>query len=153
MTTFQTEEFDLFISYQWDIQNQVEKLEETLLRNKNDLKIWRDVNQLRNNSNGLYEQLASGIRNSRIILCLLTKKYVKSANCKLEINYSFSLKKTIVYVMVDKMSVDDLGEVGFLMGNSVYIQGYKGYQNWVETKGEEIKKAIFKELNVRCKFL
>jgi hypothetical protein len=116
-------EYDVFISYNWGIKAGVEKLHEKL--EEVGLTVWRDKN-LVSGSTSLFEQLGKQIRQSKVFLCFLTKAYLQSDNCRKEFNYASKLKKKIIYLMIDRMSPEDIGEeVGFVMGNSIYTQCYK----------------------------
>jgi hypothetical protein len=155
MASKNEKEFDVFCSYQWDIKSDIEHLHKNLESAVKDLRIWRDVNELRNNNVGLFKQLGKNIIGSKIFLCCLTKKYTKSENCLRELNFAAKMSKPIIYLMIEKMNVDQLDpEVAFIMGNAVYIQCYKNPTNWFESGGnlEEITDSINDELEVKIYF-
>ena len=88
------EECDIFISYNWGIKEAVEKFHEKL--EANGFRVWRDK-FLKQGHQSLFEQLGKKIKESTVFLCFLTKDYVKSDNCRKELNYAAKLKKTIIY--------------------------------------------------------
>ena len=77
-----SENFDLFISYQWDIKNEVSQIFDIL--SNNGFKVWMDDVNLRHDEN-LIPQLQANIKNCDIFLCCITKKYDESNNCFREI--------------------------------------------------------------------
>ena len=137
--------YDIFISYQWGIKEDVIKLHHKL--SANGFKIWRDAD-LQLNNQSLNKQLADKILGSQIFLCLLTRAYCSSANCLKEINYADKSRKTIVYLLVEKLDLEEMGEIGFIMGNSVYIQCYKNMQSWWDDDFNLIKKSLDNNLTV-----
>ena len=140
------EDFDVFISYNWGIKESVAKFHEKL--NSIGLKVWRDKD-LRQSKESLFGQLGKKIKHSRVFLCFLTKDYVSSENCCKEINYAAKLNKTIIYLMIEKMNSDDIGEeIGFIMGNAIYTQCYKNPTSWWSDNFNEIKDSIEAELRV-----
>ena len=148
----QNDSFDVFISYSWGIKEDVEKFHEKL--EANNFRVWRDK-FLKQGHESLFGQLGKKIKESTVFLCFLTKDYVKSDNCRKELNYAVKLKKTIIYLMIEKMSSDDIGEeIGFIMGNSIYTQCYKNPTSWWLENFQEIKNSIaieIKEIKPRNK--
>ena len=141
-----TVEYDVFISYNWGIKHGVEKLHEKL--EEAGLTVWRDKN-LVSGSTSLFEQLGKQIRQSKVFLCFLTKAYLQSDNCRKEFNYASKLKKKIIYLMIDRLSPEDIGEeIGFMMGNAIYTQCYKNPESWWKDNFDEIRDAILYELVV-----
>ena len=93
-------DYDVFISYNWDIKDKVKDLHNKLLVENSALVIWRDEYEIKNNDKDLSEQLASAIKRSKIIICFITEKYINSKNCKCEFNYSIQLGKRIIVLLL-----------------------------------------------------
>jgi hypothetical protein len=143
-------EYDVFISYNWGIKDGVAKLHQKL--EEVGLTVWRDKN-LVSGSTSLFEQLAKQIKQSRVFLCFLTKAYLQSDNCRKEFNYASKLKKKVIYLMIDRLSPEDIGEeIGFMMGNAIYTQCYKNPESWWKDNFDEIRDAIVFELTVSISF-
>ena len=113
--------YDIFISYQWASKPLVEKIHEKLVVTEYD--VWRDDEQL--TGNDLNEQLINGIQNSACIVCFITKKYSESENCKREISYASSLKKQLLIVMLENVSIKELGSIGFIINPLTRFNFYK----------------------------
>ena len=74
MSTFTgNQKFDIFISYQWNMKDKVKQFCDKLNQSIVNLNIWRDDGQLRSDNSTLPGQLAKGIRNSKLIVCFITK--------------------------------------------------------------------------------
>ncbi len=112
---------DIFISYQWASKPLVEKIHEKLV--ETEYVVWRDDEQL--TGSDLNEQLINGIQNSACIVCFITKKYSESENCKREISYASSLKKPLLIVMLENVSIKDLGSIGFIINPLTRFNFYK----------------------------
>jgi len=100
---------DIFLSYNWGIQKQVEKLDKNLTNSG--LKVWRDVNKLQTDSQPLTSQLAKAIANSKIVICCLTEAYCKSHVCNLEISFADKLAKPIIVLMIQNLNPNKIHEL------------------------------------------
>ena len=58
---------------------------------------------------------ANGIKESQIFVCLITDAYHKSDICNREIEYATTLKKKMIVLMIEKLRIEDLGGVGFII--------------------------------------
>ncbi len=132
--------FSVFISYQWAIKRQVEVMHANLVGMG--LTVWRDDTQFKNTDTDWTQQIAEGIMNSKVILICLTQKYVQSDNCSKEIHYAFALKKPIVVLMIERLSMQACEGVGFLISPLLRINCYNDANNWHLTFAEEIYRAI-----------
>ena len=136
---------DIFISYQWEIKDKVEYFHEKL--SSTGMIVWRD-NKLRQKPEGLYEQLAENINNSKIILCFLTNAYIKSKNCYKELSCATRIGKHIIYLMIEKMNTNQLGKVAFIMEDTLYTQCYNKPGSWWLDYFDEIKTSLKNGLEV-----
>ncbi len=100
---------DIFLSYNWNIKEQVKLLHEEL--EKENFKVWRDEKQLHAGNNALTAELAKGIKNAKAIICCITKDYCKSNNCNLEIEFASQCKKTMIVLMIDKIEPTKIDEI------------------------------------------
>jgi len=105
--------FDVFISYNSGIKDQVKKLYEEL--KSLNYKVWLDERELSAGSNALTSVLATAIRDSKVILCCITKDYCRSYNCNLEVEYASAKKKQIITLMceeIDPATIDEIEVTG-----------------------------------------
>jgi hypothetical protein len=134
---------DLFISYQWDVQKQVRKLND-FLTSKN-YNVWMDVHQLSAGSSCLHSQLASSIKCSKAVICCITSKYVKSNNCYLELNWTNECGKKLIVLMFEDLKVSELDRVGFIISPQLRINLFEDKQvieTWQGPKFDELLRAI-----------
>ncbi len=82
--------FDVFISYNSGIKDQVKKLDK-VLKSLN-YKVWLDERELNAGSSPLTAELAMAIKNSKVILSCITTDYCKSFNFPAH-KFSFFLQK------------------------------------------------------------
>ncbi len=141
-----SEDKDLFISYQWDIKSQVVDLCNKL---EKDFKIWRDDTDMRHNNQTLNEQLAIAIKKSKIVICFLTQKYYMSTNCKREIQFASEINKKIIVIFVERLDIEKLEGIGFLISGLVRINCYHNQNDWQVKKLDEIHKSIQDNLEVK----
>jgi hypothetical protein len=100
---------DIFLSYNWNIKEQVKLLHEQLETEK--FKVWRDDKQLHAGNNSLTAELAKSIKNSKVIICCITRDYCKSHNCNLEIHYAITCKKQMIVLMIDKIELNEIDNI------------------------------------------
>ena len=101
--------FDVFISYNHKIKDQTKQLYDEL--KSLNYKVWMDEAELSAGSNALTSELATAIKNSKVILSCITTDYCRSFNCNLEVEYASAKKKQIIVLMIEKIDttkIDDL---------------------------------------------
>jgi len=101
---------DVFISYNHKIKDQVRQLYD-ILTNEFKYKVWLDEKELNAGNSPLTAELATAIKNSKVILSCVTKDYCKSFNCNLEIEFASTGKKEMVVLMVDKLDTTEIDEI------------------------------------------
>jgi hypothetical protein len=152
---------DIFISYNWNVQEQVKELYE-ILTNLN-YKVWLDIKQI-NGGYRLSSELAQGIKNAKIVVSCITRDYCKSYNCNLEIENASSRKKQIIPLMLENLSINEIDDIvitgtkettgiGFIINSSLYIPCYKNDVDWPNKNKDEILKAVRAILEVKLFFM
>ena len=101
--------FDVFISYNCGIEKQVKQLYEVLT--SLNYKVWLDVRELSASSSPLTVELATAIKNSKVIISCITKDYCQSFNCNLELEYASAKKKQIIALMVEEIDPITIDEI------------------------------------------
>ena len=100
--------YDVFISYNWGIKTQVRQLYEVL---KNlTYKVWLDERELNAGNSPLTAELATAIKNSKVILSCITRDYCKSYNCNLEVEYASAKKKQMIALMIERIDTTTIDE-------------------------------------------
>lgn len=84
-----------------------------------------------------------GIRNSKAFICCVTKSYYDSENCKREVEYAVTLKKPMVVLMFERLEIESLGGLGFIINPLVRINCYRFPKEW----NKEHFDAIYNNLN------
>jgi hypothetical protein len=85
---------DVFISYNWGIKKQVQQLYQVLT--SFNYKVWVDERELNAGRSPLTAELATAIKNSKVILSCITTDYCKSYNCNLELEYASAKKSKLL---------------------------------------------------------
>ncbi|KAJ3067899.1 hypothetical protein HDU98_008900 [Podochytrium sp. JEL0797] len=98
--------FDCMLSYSWSTKEQVLKIKQ-LLEETLGIKVWVDETEMKGD---IYLSMAEAIlKSDRIIICL-SKPYLESTNCELELKYAADLKKRLICVyMFDE--TDDISKL------------------------------------------
>jgi hypothetical protein len=99
---------DLFLSYNWSIQDQVKRLDLNLTQAG--FKVWRDEKYLNTDSQPLKSQIADAIAKSKIIICCLTEAYCKSHVCNQDISFADNLAKPLVILMIQNLVIRKIHE-------------------------------------------
>ena len=139
--SIKSDDSDLFISSQKNSEKEAATLQEKLETIKK-MRVWRD-----HNDGVLGEPLEKRIIVSKIFLCLITKHYVESVNCLKEVSFAARLGKTIIFLVIEKLSTEEMGDiVGSLIGTSICIQCFNHASSWWQDDFEEIARSIEAEL-------
>ncbi|XP_046581549.1 uncharacterized protein LOC124288997 [Haliotis rubra] len=110
---------EVFISYQWGIQNEVKLLKQHL--GKAGFTCWMDIGQM-GGGDKLFEKIDKGIRAAKLVICCVTGKYAKSPNCNREVNLSVSLGKPIIPLLMEKLSWPPPGSMGPIFSEYLFIR-------------------------------
>ena len=141
---------DLFISYEWgskEIVSQIANSLEEIYK----YKVWIDRNQIFPGLN-LHENIQKGINNSEIILAFVTKRYCESQNCQLEIQYANRIKKKIIYIVLEKLKVDELPNgMGVLLAENLCFNVYS--EPWTHRMLDELDNSIISIKNKKHGFV
>ena len=132
-------DFDIFLSYNWDIKDIVQSFYQKLTEDFN-FKVWIDDEQLSNQD--LFQGIADGIKKSKVFVSFLTKKYSESTNCNREFTWALTLKKPMVVLMIERVDIADLGQVGFLANPLTRFNIYNDINNFKNGKSKEFSSAI-----------
>jgi hypothetical protein len=132
----------VFISYEFGSKVDALKLQQKLIESKVKVALVND----RKESDfqlPLHQVHCDLIKSSRVVLCLLNKKYLDSKACHLELDYSLAIRKRVLAVLVEKMNV------GRDLNGSKKIQVFNYCSNWAETAGfDQIKSKLLHYLSV-----
>ncbi len=101
--------YDVFISYNWEIKQQVRQLYQVLT--SLNYKVWLDERELSAGSSPLTPELAMAIKNSKVVLSCITTDYCKSFNCNLEVEYASAKKKQIVPLLIEEIDPTRIDEI------------------------------------------
>jgi hypothetical protein len=138
--------YDIFLSYQWNIKEQVLKLEE--ITEQNDFTIWRD-DMKTEGGDSLPAEIQNGILNSKIFIPCITKGYSLSEMCIKELSYAIDTKKLIIPLIFDDSKISELNTIGFLLTGVKYISISE--ENWIEKLNKAIKKKLLEYANKMVK--
>ena len=100
--------FNVFISSNWGIKQQVQKLYQVLT--SLNYKVWLYERELNAGSSPLTAELAMAIKNSKVILSCITTDYCKSYNCNLEVEYVSAKKKQMIALMIERIDTTTIDE-------------------------------------------
>jgi len=106
----------IMISYNWASQTLVVQLVQKL-KNRG-FKIWIDLEQM---TGSTLEAMAQAIEQSDVILVGMSEKYRLSANCRIEGEYSYTLKKPIIPLMMED-NYKPTGWLGALLGSKLWFK-------------------------------
>lgn len=108
----------MFLSYQWDFQEEVLKIKENL--EKAGFKCFMDVGQM-GGGNMLYQKIDQAIRNAKVVIACVTPKFVVSHYCNREMALADLLRKPIVPIMLAPTPWPPPGGMGLIFSQLVYV--------------------------------
>lgn len=104
-----------FLSYQWDVQEQVKEIKGLL--NERQIKCWMDIDG--GMKSDIYDSMAEGVQGAACVVCFMTQAYQDSANCKLELKFAQQSGVPIIPVMMEPNFVAK-GWLGILTSGSIW---------------------------------
>jgi len=117
---------DVFISYQWNSQDAVIKINNALKQEK--LTTWMDIGKMGGGDDFLLE-MEKGIRAAKVVVVCLTKDYLTSKNCRSEIILAHKLDKFIIPLLIsDGFSWPPEG-LGTVLAEKLYIDFRDSYND------------------------
>lgn len=144
-------QYDLFLSYQWNIKENVQSLHDYL--SSLNYTVIMDDHTFSANSD-LSIQITQAVKNSRAVICCITKAYDTSKNCRREISLANDYNKPLIVLMFEDLKITDLEFVGFYITSILRINLFEDpqvTQSWQGPKSDEIIKAINNALGIMDK--
>ncbi|XP_067660412.1 uncharacterized protein [Haliotis asinina] len=139
---------DIFISYQWSKQPEVQLLQRHLA--SAGYSCWLDIGQM-GGGDKLFEKIDRGIRSATVVLCCVTDKYAGSPNCNREVNLAVTLGKPIIPLLLEKCTWPPAGSMGPIFSEYLFIRFFSRPGEEVET-GAFWSKAKFRELLLQLSY-
>jgi hypothetical protein len=134
---------DVFLSYQWDKQPQVQYLYKLLTAMG--YSCWMDIYEM-GGGDSLYDAIDKGIRHSKVVVSHVTSKYALSANCRREISLSDALKKPIIPLLLDDMTWPPEGPMSMVFTQLLYIDfkdsNSSAQQLWSGTRLDQLISKV-----------
>lgn len=129
----------VMLSYQWNVQNLVEKVYGGL--RSLGINAWMDIHD--GISGNINDSMARGVDNAAVICCFMTSDYTGSRNCKKELNYADAQSKSIVPVMCEK-GFKAQGWLGIITAGLLWIDFREGtvFDNSLTSLAKEIVNAL-----------
>ncbi|ESP05512.1 hypothetical protein LOTGIDRAFT_152367 [Lottia gigantea] len=140
------ESCEVFLSYQWDNQDEVQKLRDYLERSG--YSCWMDIGQM-GGGDFLNAKIDEGIRNAKVVIACLTPKYIVSHLCNRELSLADVLQKPIIPVLFDPVIWPPPGGLAVILSQLVYIDlkgvgghGGTGIHGDIDDKYREIIQHV-----------
>jgi len=106
----------VMVSYNWDNQPVVVEIANRL--KEAGYKVWLDLDEMVGSS---VETMATAVETSQVVLMCLSRKYKESPNCRLEGEYAFKRRKTIIPLLMQPQYDAD-GWLGAVVGTKIYYK-------------------------------
>lgn len=110
-----TETKMIMISYNHDVKQTSKQIKDRLATDG--YNVWIDFENMHGN---LLDAMSDAIENSSVFVMCLTEKYKDSPSCRLECEYAYQRKKTIIPILLQPNYKPD-GWLGIVVGNKLYI--------------------------------
>ena len=115
---------DLFVSFQWDLREQIKEFQEKLniycCHYNKDIRIYRnEAKSDPSNNSALNEKTLKIIKSSKLFVCFLTNKYVKSINCVKELTFAHSIGKRILPIYIENIDTNQIYLLSFYLNDKV----------------------------------
>ncbi|GFR68737.1 protein neuralized [Elysia marginata] len=108
----------IFISYQWDVQDQVAALRDHLERSG--FSCWMDIGQM-GGGDQLSTKIDQGLRGCKLVVACITPKYTASHLCNRELWLADMLHKPILPVVMEMVGWPPPGGMAVILSQLVHI--------------------------------
>lgn len=109
---------DVFLSYQWGKQKQIQALYQRLTGLG--FSCWMDIHQM-GGGDSLYDKIDKGVRGCKVVVTSITQKYALSANCRREVSLADALKKPIIPILLEEIDWPPSGPMSMVFTQLLYI--------------------------------
>jgi len=114
---------EVFISYQWDLQDAVKLLKNKL--EESGFQCWMDIGQM-GGGDSLFAEIDAGIRASKVVICCVTQRYCKSEMCQREVTLADALRKPIIPLLFEFLDWPPAGQLALIFAKLLYIDMSQG---------------------------
>ncbi len=112
------ERAQVFISYQWDSQEEARSLRDRLERAG--YLCWMDIGQM-GGGDVLLARVERAVRQSRVVLALLSPRFVLSSSCTRELCLADLLRRPIIPVLLARFPWPPPGPLALVLAQYVYV--------------------------------
>ncbi|KAJ7370244.1 hypothetical protein OS493_033590 [Desmophyllum pertusum] len=109
---------EVFISYQWDLQDTVKLLKNKL--EESGFQCWMDIGQM-GGGDSMYAEIDAGIRASKVVICCVTERYCKSEMCQREVTLADTLRKPVIPILFEFLNWPPAGQLALCFAKLLYI--------------------------------
>ncbi|CAG5127518.1 unnamed protein product, partial [Candidula unifasciata] len=115
---YELEKPSVFISYQWDVQDEVSAIRDRLERAG--FSCWMDIGQM-GGGDQLSSKIDQGLRGSKVVIACITPKYTASHLCNRELWLADTLQKPIIPVLMENTGWPPPGGMSVILSQLVFI--------------------------------
>jgi hypothetical protein len=140
----------LFVSYCHADQRIIHRIADELT--KLNYKIWIDTKDL-TQENKLLANYQNAIENSHIVICFISKNYIQSDSCMVEITHAYNQKKKILPIMLDDYFKVEQEGIQLLLSRIKSFYAFKQpdtFSPWNNNHFERLQGTIFQLLSEIC---
>ncbi|CAM4828246.1 unnamed protein product [Rotaria magnacalcarata] len=129
----------IMISYAHANDQFCDKILAELARKANLFSLWIDRDHLSSNED-LWEKIALGIKQSYVVLCLLSQDYFNSKSCRKEASFAVKRKKEIIPIYIGEPG--DCDWLDIHIAELKYVRFKSNTENLDDGKVQELLKTI-----------
>ena len=89
----------------------------------------------------LYDKIDKGVRNCKVVISCVTKKYAISANCRREVSLTDALRRPMIPLLLEKMDWPPEGPMSMPYTQLLFINFYRDEEvqmKWTGPKFDEL---------------
>jgi len=135
----------VFVSYSHDNISKTDPLIEKMQSRK--YRLWFDEEGIGPGA-GWRREIAQRVRKSNWFIALLSKDYVKSPTCELEIFYAAEKEKNILLIYLDDVKLEDDWEMYFHGRQALFMERYANMDQLVDLIEEAKDIGLTREITV-----
>ena len=145
---------DLFVSFQWDLRDQIKEFQEKLniycCHFNTEIRMYRnEAKDDPSNNSALNEKTLKIIKSSKLFVCFLTNKFIKSINCVKELTFAHSIGKRIIPIYIENIDTNQIHLLSYYINDKIdCFNQNNNNSSWLNEYFDLIMKKIIENLKV-----
>jgi hypothetical protein len=103
---------DIYLSYETKAIKKIIKIYDALVMGYS-MRVWMDIKELQEVNDDLQLEISKALNESKMIICCISKTYIKSTKCKTEITLAYAIEKPMIILLLEQFKQNEFEDMFF----------------------------------------